>query len=105
MESSRSEKSPSDNVVVRKAKDLKSEVRVWVCSLFGRELADDEEVAVALPDAATGQVKGDRAQARRALLASMEHLGERFRNVADDDMEAALDEAMKAVRPSFEPRT
>ncbi len=39
MESFRSRESSTDKVVVRKAKDLDSEVRVWVCSLFGRELA------------------------------------------------------------------
>jgi hypothetical protein len=103
MEPIRSKESSMDNVVVRKVKDLDNEVRVWVCSLFGRELRDDEEVAVALPDAA-GQVNGDRAQARRKLLSSMEQLSERFKDVPDDEMEAVLDEAMKSVRPSFESR-
>lgn len=103
MESLHSKNAPLSNVVVRKAKDLDRSVRIWVCSLFGRELADDEQVSVALPNAGE-QVAADRAQARRQLLESMDRLGERFQGVPDDQLDAALDEAMKAARPSYEPQ-
>lgn len=103
MESLHPKSAPLGNVVVRKAKDLDKSVRIWVCSLFGRELADDEQVSVALPNA-SGQVVADCAQARRQLLQSMDRLAERFQDVPDDQLDGALDEAMKAARPSYEPQ-
>lgn len=103
MVESHSREASADMIVVRKAKDLDPSARAWVVSLFGRELRDDEEITVAIPDTAEQRVLGDRAQARRRLLASMEQLADKFKDVPDDEMEAILDEAMKAVRPSYEP--
>jgi hypothetical protein len=37
-------------------------------------------------------------------LASLDELGEKFKDVPDAEMEAVLDQAMKTVRPSYEPR-
>jgi hypothetical protein len=104
MESLHSKDAPLQNVVVRKAKDLDKFVRIWVCSLFGRELADDEQVSVALPGIAGEQVATGRSQARRQLLDSMDRLSQRFQNVPAEQLDAALDEAMKAARPSYEPQ-
>lgn len=104
MESINSKNAPLGNVVVRQAKDLDQSVRIWVASLFGRELGDDEQVAVGLPDAEIAQVAGDRAQARRQLLESMEQLSSQFKGVPDEQLDVALDRAMKAVRPSYEPQ-
>lgn len=109
MDSLYSKSAPPGNVVVRKAKDLDKTVRHWVGSLFGRELADDEQVSVALPSAPApsapvAQVAAERAQARRQLLESMDRLGERFKDVSDEQLDAALDEAMKSARPSYEPQ-
>lgn len=95
---------PPGNVVVRKVKDLDKSVRLWVCSLFGRELADDEQISVALPETAGQPVSEGRAQARRQLLESMDRLSQRFQDVPEERLEAALDGAMKAVRPSYEPQ-
>ena len=102
MESGRSAESSMDNVVVRKVKDLERPVRTWVCSLFGRELSDDEEVAVALPEAGGRKVGEERSAGRRKLLEAMQRLSDRFKDVPDADVERVLDEAMKAARPSYE---
>lgn len=90
-------------IVVRKAKDLDPSARAWLVSLFGRELRDDEEITVAIPDATERAVLDDRAQARRRLLESLETLAERFKDVPDDEIEVILDEAMRSVRPTYEP--
>lgn len=102
MESLHPKKAPISNSVVRKAKDLDKSVRNWLRSLFGRDLADDEQVSIALPKA-DEQVVEDRAQVRRQLLESMDRLGERFQNVPDEQLMSVLDEAMNAVRPGFQP--
>lgn len=76
----------------------------WVSSLFGRELADNEQVTVGVPEPAAEQIVQDRAQARRRLLESMDRLSARFKGLSDEQLEAALDKAMQAVRPSYEPQ-
>lgn len=104
MESIPSSNAPFTKVVVRLVKDLDRPVRLWVCSLFGRELADDEQVTVGLPDVGASEVAQDRAQARRRLLESMDQLSSQFGGFADEQLDVALDKAMQAVRPIYEPR-
>lgn len=104
MDSVSSQNATRGQVVVRLVKDLDLSVRVWISSLFGRELADDEQVAVGLPDLGSEPIVVDGAQARRQLLESLDRLSGQFQGTPDDQLEAALDRALKAARPAYDPQ-
>ncbi|MBX3413236.1 MAG: hypothetical protein KF708_11150 [Pirellulales bacterium] len=94
MANSHAPDSSADGLIVCKAKDLNPDARAWIASMVGRELRDEDEVTVTVPNPSHHQLGDERAQARRRLLASMEQLSERFKDVPDDEMDAVLDEAM-----------
>ena len=80
-------------VAVRKVRDLDETARAWLTRLFGEAVADDTEVRVELLPPASPS-----AELRRV----MDGMTESLRRVPDDEMEAALDEAMKAARPRYQ---
>lgn len=65
---------------------------------------DNEQLTVALIDSADEQVGQSRVQARRHLLESMDRLSAQFQGLPDEQLDAALDKAIQAVRPSYEPQ-
>lgn len=86
------------SVEVRKVKDLDDAARTWLSRLFGRPVADDENVAVLLlPDQA-----GSTATDRRETAARMEELfrsiDSRTARVPADEIDEAVDEAFQQIR-------
>lgn len=94
--------SPIEPIAVRHARDLESPAREWLQRLFGRPLRDDEDVTIVLsaPHAAPPAVE------RRAAFQRMEKIldraAENMRDLPNDEFEAAADEAMRHVRPTYE---
>jgi hypothetical protein len=103
MEHAASLESPVEPIAVRHARDLDSPARDWLQRLFGRPLRDDEDVTIVL----SAPHKAAPASERRAAFQQMEKILDRaeknMRDLPNDEFDEAADEAMKHVRPTFEP--
>jgi len=92
------------NVLVHRARDLKAQTREALEAELGRSLADDEEVSIMafLPHAApTGEA---RAEAARKLQDHFKRLDQKLQGVAEAEVEEALGEALRNVRPGYRER-
>ena len=86
------------NVAIHKARELSPETRMVVENELGRPLREDEEVTImafAPHDAPSGE--SHRELARR-LEETINKTAERVRNVAGDELEDAINEAVHHVR-------
>lgn len=86
------------NNALRKASDLEPPVRAAFESVLGRSLQDHETVSVNAYQpgpAPTGQARED---AYRRLLDSADKLAQRVKNVPDEEIDAAIDEAVDKIR-------
>jgi len=85
--------------MVHRAKDLSPNQRVAIENLLGRTLRDEESLTIRpariLKDAPTGD---ERARAFRRYQDHLEMLADRVRDVPEEDIDAAIDEALHAVR-------
>jgi hypothetical protein len=87
------------NVVVCKVKELGIQTRAWVAEMFGRELAENEQVAVMVfpPEEAPSPVQREAAWDR--IKAVLERAGQNLQAVPESEFDAAIDEAMANIRP------
>jgi hypothetical protein len=88
-----------ENVSINLARDLPASARSAVEDLLGRSLRDDEEVSIMALDphpAPSGEAR--RASAER-LRSTLDQLAHRAQDVADGEVDAAIDEAMNRIRP------
>ena len=98
-----SPESSSESIAVQHAKDLERPARDWLQQIFGRPLRDDEDITIVLsaphpaPDAALRQVGAQRLQ--RVL----DKAAANMQAVPDAEFQEAIDEAIKHIRPSYEP--
>jgi L-lactate utilization protein LutC len=86
------------NVAIHKARELSSVARAVVEKELGRPLQEDEEVAImafAPHDAPSGK---NRRELVRRLEESINKTAERVQNVADEELEETIDEAVHHVR-------
>lgn len=86
---------------VRKLGDLDPAARAWIARLLGsdtHQFAEDAELHLELRSRSPAVSPQEAAPAIAAIMARMES---RLRSVPVEDLEAALDEAMQSVRPSF----
>jgi L-lactate utilization protein LutC len=86
------------NVAIHKARELSSVARAVVEKELGRPLQEDEEVAImafAPHDAPSGE---NRRELVRRLEERINKTAERVRNVADEELEETIDEAVHHVR-------
>ena len=90
-------------VAVRHAKDLDIPAREWLQRLFGRPLRDDEDVTIVLSASHPVPTAADRRAALQRMENILDRAAENMRDVPDDEFEEAADEAMRRVRPTFEP--
>lgn len=85
--------------MVHHVKDLSPNQRVAIENLLGRTLRDEESLTIRpariLQDAPTGD---ERARAFRRYRDNLDMLADRVRDVPEDDIDAAIDEALHAVR-------
>jgi len=87
------------DVAINWARDLSPPVRAALETLLGRHLQDDEQVSVR----AFRQHAAPRGEARRRAAKRLEdhldRMASKVKDVSEDEMEAALDEALESVRP------
>jgi hypothetical protein len=87
-----------ENVSINLARDLPASARTAVENLLGRSLRDDEEVSIMALDphpAPSGEAR--RASAER-LRGALDQLALKAQ-VADEEVDDAVDEAMNRIRP------
>ena len=88
------------NVSIRKAEELPANVKSAVERLLGRCVAPDEEISiVAVPPQRVPPAE-DRSQVARRLEALLDRRADRVKDVPDEIMDAAIDEAGNHVRHS-----
>lgn len=85
----------------RAAAELTREERALVEKLVGRPLGDDEVINVRTFRARAAPTGQRKREAARELKRQLDALAERVRNVPPEDVDAALDEALKHVRPTY----
>ena len=87
------------NTATNWARDLAPPVKAAIESLLGRSLQDDEQVSVrAFHRHAAPQGEAWQKAAHR-LEEQLGRMAERAKEVSQDEVEAALDEALLHVRP------
>ena len=92
------------NVLIHKANELKPQTRAAVEAELGRALSDDEDVSIMafpLHDAPAGEARREAAQ---KLATHLERIDSQTANASDKEAEAALNEALKSVRPGYRER-
>lgn len=87
-----------DKSATVRAKDLVPATRQWVANVLHIDLADDDELTLAVHRAAEAHQTSQRTQAHQRLLAILAKLDEKTSSVPDDEVEEAIEEAMQFVR-------
>ena len=88
-----------ENVSIDLARDLPASARSAVENLLGRSLCDDEEVSImALDPHPAPSGKARRVSAER-LRGALDQLALKAQDVADGEVDDAVDEAMNHIRP------
>jgi hypothetical protein len=82
-----------------KAAELNPSARQRVANLLHVDLTDSDELIVTLRRAVQTPADGQREAARERLLQYLNRLDERLPDVPEEEMEAAIDEAMQFIRP------
>lgn len=95
--------SPMGPVAIRQARDLDNPAREWLQRLFGRPLRDDEDVTIVLSAPHAAPPASERRAAFQRMEKILDRAADNMRGVSDDEFDEAADEAMKHVRPTFEP--
>ena len=95
--------SPIDPIAVRHARDLDGPAREWLQRLFGRPLRDDENVTIVLSAPHEAPPASERRAAFQRMEKILDRAADNMRGVSDEEFDEAADEAMKHVRPTFEP--
>lgn len=95
--------SPMGPVAVRHARDLDGPAREWLQRLFGRPLRDDEDVTIVLSAPHAAPPASERRAAFQRMEKILDRAADNMRDVSDEEFDEAADEAMKHVRPTFEP--
>jgi hypothetical protein len=92
------------NVLVHKANELKPQTRAVVEAELGRALSDDEDVSImafSLHNAPSGEA---RREAGQKLQAHLKEVDSQTANVSEEEADAALNEALRSVRPGYRER-
>ena len=89
--------------MVHHVRDLSSNQRVAIENLIGRTLRDEESLTIRpariLSDAPMGE---ERVRAFRRYREDLDLIADRAREVPDDKIDAAIDEALRAIRRQAE---
>jgi len=86
------------NVSIQKASELPQVVKSAVEQLLGRTIAPDEEVSIAaVPPQHVSPSEG-RAAVARNLEAFLNRRADKVNGLPEEEIDAAIDEAVRAVR-------
>lgn len=88
------------NVAIQKASDLPRDVKSAVEQLLGRPVGADEEVSVVAVPLQQIHPSGNRAAVAQKLEEFLNRRAEKIRDVSDDEIDAAVDDAVDHARHS-----
>ena len=88
------------NVSIQKASELPQGVKSAVEQLLGRPIGADEEVSIVAVPPQQVPPSEDRAVVAQKLEAFLARRAEKVRDVSDEEIDAAVDEAVDHVRHS-----
>lgn len=83
-----------------KAADILPAARQWVAGVLHVNLADDDELTLALHRKAEDDPEERRTAARHRLLGVLAKMDEKTRDVPDAEMDQAIEAALQFVRSS-----
>ena len=86
------------NVSIQKASELPHAVKSAVEQLLGRPIAPDEEISIAAVPPQRVPPSESRAAVARNLEAFLIPCADKVNGVPEDEIDAAIDEAVHAVR-------
>ena len=92
------------NILIHKASELKPQTRAAVEAELGRSLQDDEEVSIMafVPhEAPTGEA---RREVGRKLQEHLNRIDQKTKGLPEEEMDQALNEALRSVRPGYRER-
>src|SRR5271156_2092564 len=92
------------NVLIHKANELKPETRAAVEAELGRSLDDDEDVSIMAFSMHDAPAVEARQEAGQRLDAHLKDIDSQAANGSEVEAEAALNEALKNVRPGYRER-
>lgn len=88
-----------ENVSINWARDLPASARIAIESLLGRSLRDDEEVSIMSLDPHAAPLGEERRASAERLKGALDQLAHQSRDVAAEEFEEAVDDAMNHIRP------
>jgi hypothetical protein len=90
--------------VVHSVKDMSANQRLAVESLLGRQLRDEEKVSIRpVPVAKDAPPLSRRQEISEAMRDYFAGVDEQRKDVPDEEIDAAIDEALRHARPSYKP--
>ncbi len=95
------ERREMSNVLINKARELKPQTRAAVEAELGRSLKDDEDVSIMAFSAHEAPEGEARVLAGQKLEFYFKRIDKQAANLADEEAEAALQEALKKARPGY----
>jgi len=90
--------------LIHKVSEMKPQMRAAVEAELGRSLRDDEEVSIMAFEPHPAPTGESRRDAARALQEHFNRIDQRTNNIPDEEMEGALNEALRSVRPAYSER-
>jgi hypothetical protein len=81
-----------------KAKELSTGERQWIATVLHVDLREDDEFTLTLRRLVRTPSPEQRAAARQGLLEVLDRIGERMKDVPEEEIDAAIGEAMEHVR-------
>jgi len=95
------ERREMSNVLIHKARELKPQTRAAVEAELGRSLKDDEDVSIMAFSAHEAPEGEARVRAGQKLESYFKRIDKQAANLADEEAEAALQEALRKARPGY----
>lgn len=90
--------------MIHSVKDMSDDQRLAVESLLGRQLRDEEKVSIRpIPVTKDAPPSSRRFEISEAMRDYFARIDEQRKDVPDEEIEAAIDEALRHARPSYKP--
>ncbi len=88
------------NVSIQRASDLSGDVKSAIERLLGRPIEPEEEISVVAVPPQQASPSGNRAAVARKLEAFLDRRAEKVRDIPEEELDSAVDEAVDHVRHS-----
>ncbi len=92
------------SVLIHKVSELRPQTRAALEAELGRALLDDEKVSIMAFMPHEAPAREARQAAGRCLQEHLTRIDEKTKGVSEAEMEDALDEALRSVRPGYRER-